>query len=71
MSVPESGIEEARSVFKQLYKEPKVFKAKDYAPLKHQFTIARKELAAYAYLCRQQEAREWLEYVLNETFPEP
>lgn len=46
-----------------------VFKSKDYAPLKHQFTIARKELAAYAYLCRQQEAREWLEYVLNETFP--
>ncbi|PRP86194.1 Ras GTPase-activating protein [Planoprotostelium fungivorum] len=64
------GIAEARILFKQLYKEPKVFKSKDYAPLKHQFTIARKELAAYAYLCRQQEAREWLEYVLNETFPE-
>eukprot|EP01117_Protostelium_nocturnum_P006541 TRINITY_DN2357_c0_g1_i1.p1 TRINITY_DN2357_c0_g1~~TRINITY_DN2357_c0_g1_i1.p1 ORF type:complete len:1438 (-),score=655.21 TRINITY_DN2357_c0_g1_i1:71-4384(-) len=64
------GTVTARDVFKQLYKEPKVFKSKDYAPLKHQFTIARKELAAFAYLCRQQEAREWLEYVLQTKFPE-
>lgn len=35
---------------------------KDYVPTR-QFTAARKELAAYAFLCRQQEAREWLETV--------
>jgi uncharacterized protein (DUF736 family) len=58
-----------RDLFKQLYKQPKVFKAADYAP-KHRLTAARTELAAYAYLCRQQEARDWLEVVLGEKFPE-
>mmetsp|Transcript_13481 Transcript_13481/g.18624 ORF Transcript_13481/g.18624 Transcript_13481/m.18624 type:complete len:1451 (-) Transcript_13481:48-4400(-) len=70
---PKKGISKTgstRDIFKQLYKEPKVFKAKDYAPSKYQFTVARKELAAYAFLCRQQEAREWMQLVLKETFPE-
>lgn len=61
--------ESTRDLFKQLYKEPKVFRNTDYAPRKEMFTVARKELAAYAFLCRQQEAREWIEQVLNETFP--
>jgi len=76
MASPRPSLQKKPStqIFKELYKAPTVFKTKDYAPMKHQFTVARKELAAYAFLCRQAEAREWLEFILGEKFednPDP
>lgn len=63
-----------RELYKQLYQEPKVFNTKDYVDshveVAHKFTIARRELYVYSYLCRQQEVREWLEQTLNEKFPQ-
>lgn len=32
-----------------------------------QFTMTRSDFAAYEYLCRQNEAKKWLEAILNET----
>lgn len=41
----------------------------EYATKGWQFTLARKELQAYAFLCRQQEAREWLEATFRAQLP--
>jgi len=57
------------------FRPTKQFRVADYAyggaqpGGKNYMTFARKELAAYSFLCRQQEAREWMQELLHEEFP--